>query len=345
MLQPLFGSNWNKVTPDNTKNFSPAVGFAYSPGKSAKTVIRGGGGIYWDVVPGYYHNRTPAAVGPVGDGRSTLSSLAFTNTFAGIISNGKALPVGSPIPVGQFTNLTLGQFNQIYNQQIASIDSKLAPIPPSSGAFTTTGIDISKSAIEIFPPSYPVARSYQISVGVQRELGFGWFSARITPCARAKTSRSRTRLQPEYALHQRRCFPGHTYVLRRPVVRCRTGMFRRARSPSGPRRGRSRYNGLLAKLNKRMSHRYSFMASYQLATQNASTSVQDLLNRDASYSPVLPRQTFNLAGSVQLPWGFLLTQNMSAIGVSPSNVTVSALYLPGRPQPALPARSRFPRCR
>jgi hypothetical protein len=329
ILQPLFGSNWNQVTPDNTKNFSPSVGFAYSPGKSSKTVIRGGGGIYWDVVPGYYHNRTPAAVGPVGDGRSTLSSLAFTNTFPGIISNGKALPVGSPIPVGQFTNLTLGQFNQIYNQQIAAINSKLAPIPPDSGPFTTTGIDISKSAIEIFPPSYPVARSYQLSVGVQRDLGFGMV---LSADYAMRQGENLSQGELDYNLNTR-----YINGVASPVIPTCSGaqLFVAGQECSAGAitfwtpQGRSRYNGLLAKLNKRMSNRFSFTASYQLASQNASTSVQDLLNRDASYGPTLPRQTFNLAGSVQLPWGFLLSQNMSAIGVGQSNVTVSALYLPG----------------
>jgi hypothetical protein len=329
VLQPLFGNSWNQVTPDNTKNFSPSVGFAYSPGKNGKTVIRGGGGIYWDVVPGYYHNRTPAAVGPVGDGRSTLSSLAFTNEFAGIFSNGKALPIGSPIPVGQGTNLTLGQFNQIYYDQIGLINSKLAPIPPSSGAFTTTGIDISKSAIEIFPPSYPVARSYQISAGVQRDLGYGMV---LTADYAMRQGENLAQGELDYNLNTR-------YIggVATPVIPTCAGsqLFVAGQECSAgaitfwTAQGRSRYNGLLAKLNKRMSNRYSFTASYQLAEQRASTGVQDLLNRDGSYAPTIPLQTFNLAGTVQLPWGFLLTQNMSAIGVGPSNVSVSGLYLPG----------------
>jgi hypothetical protein len=78
----------------------------------------------------------------LGDGRSTLSSSAFTNTFPGIIdfsTGGTLLAVGAPIPVSHLTTMTLGQFLQIYNQQIAGIQAKLTPIPPKGGPYTTTG--------------------------------------------------------------------------------------------------------------------------------------------------------------------------------------------------------------
>jgi hypothetical protein len=329
ILQPMFGSNWNQVTPDNTHDFSPSFGFTYSPGKSAKTVIRGGGGIYWDVVPGYYHNRTGAVEGPVGDGRTTLSSSAFTNEFPGIVENGVPLPIGAPIPVGTFTNMTLGQFNQIYNDQIGLITSKLAPIPPSSGPYTVTGIDVAKSGIEAFPNTYPVARSYQISVGAQQDLGHGMV---LSADYAMRQSEDLSQGELDYNLNTRYVNGVHD-----PVIPSCTGaqLFVVGQECTSGAitfwtpEGRARYNGLLAKLNKRMANRYSFTASYQLATNNANTSINDLLNRGASYGPTLPLQTFNLAGTVQLPWGFLLTQNMSAIGVSPSNVTVASLNLPG----------------
>jgi len=97
-------------------------------------VVRAGGGIYWDSPPGYYHNRDYASTGPVGDGRATLSSQAFLNTFPGIVNlfTGAPIPVGSPIPVGVFSNMTLRQFDQIYQSQIGAITAKVAPPPPTS---------------------------------------------------------------------------------------------------------------------------------------------------------------------------------------------------------------------
>jgi hypothetical protein len=330
ILTPLFGANSLGITPDNTKDFSPAVGFAWSPGRDGKTVIRGGGGIYWDVVPGYYHNRTPAANGPLGDGRATLSSLAFTNIFQGIFANGVPLPIGAPIPVGNITNMTLGQFDQIFNQQIGPITAKLSPVPPKSGPFTVTGIDVSKSAIEIFPPTYPVARSYQLSFGVQRDLGHDIV---LTADYAMRQGENLAQGELDYNLNTR--YLGSAVAA--PVIpTCKgTQLFVVGEECSAGAitfwtpQGRSRYNGLLMKLNKRFSHRYTFTASYQLASQRASTSVQDLLNRNGSYAPTLSRNTLNIAGTVHLWWGFDLSMNAQAISRGPVNATVSGLYLPG----------------
>jgi hypothetical protein len=331
ILTPLFGANALQVTPNNTKDFSPAVGFAWSPGKSGKTVIRGGGGIYWDVVPGYYHNRTPAANGPLGDGRATLSSLAFKNIYPGIVNllTGAPIKVGDPIPTGAITNMTLGQFNTIFNQQIGAITATLSPVPPTSGPFTVTGIDVSKSAIEIFPPTYPVARSYQLSVGVQRDLGHDMV---ITADYAMRQGENLSQGELDYNLNTR-----FINGVAAPVIPTCTGpqLFVVGQECSAGAitfwtpQGRSRYNGLLMKLNKRFSHRYTFTASYQLASQYSSTNVQDLLNRDASYSPNLARNTLNVAGTVHLWWGFDLSLNMAAISRSPVTPTISGLYLPG----------------
>jgi len=331
ILTPLFGANALQVTPNNTKDFSPAVGFAWSPGRSGKTVIRGGAGIYWDVVPGYYHNRTPAANGPLGDGRATLSSQAFKNIYPGIVNLLTQAPikVGDPIPVGAITNMTLGQFNTIFNQQIGAITATLSPVPPTSGPFTVTGIDVSKSAIEIFPPTYPVARSYQLSIGVQRDLGHDMV---ITADYAMRQGENLSQGELDYNLNTR-----YINGVASPVIPQCTGpqLFVVGQECSAGAitfwtpQGRSRYNGLLMKLNKRFSHRYTFTASYQLASQYASTGVQDLLNRDASYAPTLSRNTLNVAGTVHLWWGFDLSLNMAAISRGPVNPTITGLYLPG----------------
>ena len=81
-LAPIYGAHNLAPTANNLHQMEPVVGFAWSPFKNNKTVIRGGGGIYWDSTPGYYKLREPAVVGPLGDGRLTLSPSDFQNTFA-----------------------------------------------------------------------------------------------------------------------------------------------------------------------------------------------------------------------------------------------------------------------
>jgi outer membrane receptor protein involved in Fe transport len=54
LLAPIIGANnLNNNPQNNLDEFSPAIGFAWSPGKSQKWVIRGGAGLYWDSVAGY----------------------------------------------------------------------------------------------------------------------------------------------------------------------------------------------------------------------------------------------------------------------------------------------------
>jgi hypothetical protein len=330
-LSPILGANNLGQTPNAYKEFQPIVGFAWSPGKSNKTVIRAGGGIYWDSPPGYYHNRTYASNGPVGDGRATLSSQAFTNIFPGIINlgTGQLVPVGAPIPVGALTTMSLRQFDQIYQQQIGAITAKLAPTPPTSGPYTVTGIDVAKSGIEIFPPQYPIARSYQLNVGMQRDLGHNMV---VTADYAMRQGENVSQSELDWNLNSR-----FINGVRTPVIPACTAsqLFVVGQECStGPitfwtPQGRSRYNGLLVKLNKRLSSRTQFTASYQLAQQRADTSPWDLINYISAYGQTLPRHTLNVAGSVFLPWGFELSMNAAYISRLPQNVSVSSLYLPG----------------
>ncbi len=104
-LAPILGTGSNNLGPtvNNTKEFQPAFGFAWSPGKSQKWVIRGGGGIYWDSTPYYYKLRESPVIGPLGDGRVTLAASAFTNNIAGPFGGSGVLQIGGststcPIP-------------------------------------------------------------------------------------------------------------------------------------------------------------------------------------------------------------------------------------------------------
>jgi hypothetical protein len=325
-LAPILGSNNPGKTPNAYKEFSPAIGFAYSPGKSNKTVIRGGAGIYWDSPPGYYKERDASANGPVGSGRATISSQAFINTIPGIINlgTGAVLPVGAPIPIGALTSMTLGQFNSIYNAQIGNIQAKLGP-----GSSNATGIDLTKSAIELFAPNYRIARSYQLSLGVQRDLGKGYV---ITADYALRQGENVAQGELDGNLNSR-----YINGVQSPVIApCATSQLFVAgqECSSGPitfwgDHGRSRYNGLLVKMNKKFTNHFQSTVSYQLAEQRADTAPADLLNYTASYGMTIPQNTLNVAGMVKLPYGFELTSNSSYIGRTPVNANVSSLYLPG----------------
>ena len=330
-LAPILGANNLGVTPNAYKEFQPIVGFAWSPRNSNKTVIRAGGGIYWDSPPGYYHNRSYASTGPVGDGRATLSSQAFLNTFPGIVNlfTGAPISVGQPIPVGVFTNMTLRQFDQIYHSQIGAITAKVAPTPPANGPYTVSGIDVTKSGIEMFPPQYPIARSYQVNVGVQQDLGHNMV---LTADYAMRQGENVSQGELDWNLNSRFINGARTPVI--PSCAASQLFVAGQECSSGPitfwtPEGRSRYNGLLLKLQKRLSSRTQFTASYQLANLNANSTVWNLLNYSASYGAQIPRHTLNVSGSVFLPWGLELSLNMAYISRLPQNVSIPGLYLPG----------------
>ena len=332
-LAPLnfFGDNNLGATPNNLREFSPVFGIAWSPFKDNKTVIRAGGGIYWDSTPGYYKLREPASIGPLGDGRSTLSSSAFTNIFPGIVdfsTGGTVLPVGAPIPVSHLTTMTLGQFLQIYNQQIAGIQAKLTPIPPKSGPYTTTGIDVAKTGVEIYPPSFPLARSYQLSVGIQRDLGHGMV---LTADYALRQAENVSIGERDATLFNRYingvqtpkipvCTKDQLFV---PGQECAAGAI-----TVWTDQGRARYNGLLVKLNKRFSNHFQFVASYALQSERAVT-VWDETNWFSGYGSVLPRHNLTVAGTVQLPWGFQLSLNSAFLSRTPVAPSVPSLSLVG----------------
>ncbi len=307
------------ATPPNKTDFSPSLGFAWSLGKSKKTVIRGGAGMYWDTQPIWEHFREGSSIGPVGDGRTTLAASAFTNTIPGIFNlsaGGTPVPIGASLPINALTNMTLGQFLQIYNQEYPALEASLAPAPQTSGPFSVAGIDVAKQGIEIYPSHYPLTRSYQTSIGLQQDLGHNMVLT--VDWARRQFENV---LTGEVDLNfYGRTLPGTSTP--NPVIpactpaqaanvsaECSTGSIT-VWDPEG----RSVYDGLLVKLNKRFSNHYQFIASYALQKQvtiNADSGgvPWNTASFFQSYGPDLPTHQLNIAGVAQLPWGFSLSLN------------------------------------
>ena len=338
-LAPIFGANNLHPTETNYNNVEPSLGFAWSPGTSGRTVIRGGAGVYWDA--NILNNRAQelGAVSPLGNGRQAIGANVLSNTFPGIVEfvNGQIapLPIGASLPLNTLTNLTLGQFMQIFNSQYPALSRIFGggtPVP-ASGPFAVAGIDVSKQGVSILPPNFPLQHSYQTSIGIQRDLGRD------------------TVLTADYA---RRIFVNVGDValdlnhysefingVRSPVipvcpasalytvgVECSNGAITVFTSE-----GRAVYNGLLMKLSKRLSDGYQFVASYAYQT-DYSTSVSasttfNLNNYFASYGDILPHHNLNLAGIVRLPRDFELSVNSSMISQTPFTAVVPNVDLTG----------------
>src|SRR4030095_15028619 len=172
-LAPLYGSDLSP-TDNNYKNFSPSLGFAWNLGKNGKTVVRGGAGIYWETELLFRRLQERAFIGPVGNGRIQFPSTGFVipQNFPTIIDvggGGKVLKPGDPVPQS-LTTMTLGQFMQIYNQQIGAIQQRFGTL---SNCVSVRNTQFNKSAAQLYPSEYPVQRSYQMNIGVQRDLGYG----------------------------------------------------------------------------------------------------------------------------------------------------------------------------
>ncbi len=332
-LAPIYGSSNLHPTHPQKDEFQPVVGFAWSPGKSGKTVIRGGAGLYWET--NYYFEkwRGQAEYGPVGDARITLEANALVNTFPGIInySTFQPVPVGSPLPINQASNLTFGQMISLYNAQIATLNQKFSPSSvPTSGPYSVSGLDVAKTAIELFPPNYVLGRSYQSSIGVQRDLGHDL----VITADWARRQGDHFNLSADLDVNhtntyangvlQQGIIPACSPNNYTPGVECVNGPINQWMPE-----GRSVYEGLLIKLTKKMSKHYMVIASYALQNLNTDYNTVNLYNYMQSYGPSLNRQNLNVSATAQLPWGFELTRNSLLQSPMPVNIVTTGVDLSG----------------
>lgn len=339
-LAPIFEGETGGVpyglgaTQPNKTDFAPQFGFAWSPGTSKKWVIRGGGGMFWDTQPIWEHFREGSSIGPVGDGRTTLASSAFTNTIPNIQVLGVGpLPIGAPIPTNALTTMTLGQFLQVYNQQFPTLEQELAPPPPASGPFTVAGIDVAKQGVEIYPSHFPLLRTYQTSVGVQRDLGHDmvitvdWArrQGENINLGELDLNRSARVINGVPSPVIPFCTAAQYY---NPSQECSTGAIT-VWTPEG----REVFNALLVKFQKRMSHRVQATISYSLQKDlTEDTTAIGIVNYDnyfAGYGPTLARHQLNIAGVGDLPWGFRLSLNSAIISRTPVEPTIAGVDLFG----------------
>jgi hypothetical protein len=334
------------ATASQTLDFSPQIGFAWAFGKDKKTVIRGGAGMYWDTQPIWEQFREDASIGPVGDGRTTVAASAFTNIFpneyAQTSTGVQPLPIGAPLPLAALSTVTLGQFIQIINQQVPALSAQLFGTPVTSGPYTTSGINVTKQGVEIYPANFPFLRSYQTSIGVQRDLGHDMVLTADWARRQAENVNLGEQDLNRYARYTADGIPPVIPACKttpdfNPADQCSAGGI-----TFWVPEGRTVYDALLVKVQKRLSNHYQFTVSYALQKLLSESAAVDLDNYFASYGPSLNSQNLNVAGVVTLPWGIRLSVNSSIISSSPVNPTISGIDLNGAGNTSFPLSLAVP---
>jgi carboxypeptidase family protein len=165
----------NKVNQPNT-NFGPQLGIAWSPGKSNKTVIRVGGGLYYEnaVWNNVLFDR------PVRLQKGLFLGLAF------VCPGGLTLPDGTLVtqvnghPISQDCSTFIGDPNVNVLADAAALQKQYQQATITAGA-QTNGSYIGNTLADgqnstgniLIAPTYRTPRSWQMNVGVQRELWKG----------------------------------------------------------------------------------------------------------------------------------------------------------------------------
>lgn len=166
----LFGAGLGNRVRDPGGNFAPMVGFAWSPGSSAKTVIRGGIGLYYE--NSIFNNNLFNRPGRLAQGLFLNEAVPCS----GGASFGIPLPTGGSIDTSALCGQPIGVVaNQLAQDQQQFQAAVLQAGPAVNGAFIGNTLAASGgfNGINLFAPNYQTPRSVQMNIGFQRQLGRG----------------------------------------------------------------------------------------------------------------------------------------------------------------------------
>src|SRR5262249_30987088 len=146
-LRPVLGGANAILSPTRKdwNNFDPSIGFAWTVGKSGKTVIRGGTGGY-HASPNSNYTRLPerGVIGPSGNGLLSLSGTLVPNPFAGQTIAGTGIPV-QPATINFTAPTTFSGQNMV--DLLSSIRNTLSAGLGNGKDLSVRGVDITKQAL------------------------------------------------------------------------------------------------------------------------------------------------------------------------------------------------------
>jgi len=323
-LAPIFGANGLGPERQSPRNFSPMLGFAWTVTKDNKTVVRGGGAIYYDTWDIYNRFIERVILGPRGTGRPVLGDSVFFGSIAGL--NGFANLPASIRPTSlqsQPTTFTGTELERLMGIFVLGAEQQLGP--PGNTDLSVRNVQLFKTGQGLIPENFRLPYSEHASLGIQREI-------------RSDLVISADFVFRQY-LHQliNDTDLNHFYSAAGPVIpkcqagqaldltaECSSGVI--AANISG---ARSHYKGLLIKADKRFSHHTVATLAYAYASQYGYNGLVDNSNWFASWGPQAGHQTLTGSLVVALPWGISLSGITSFRSAAPFEPNLAGVDLNG----------------
>ncbi len=317
-LAPVLGVSGLAPTHKNWKDFSPSLGFAWNLRGDGKTVIRGGVGVYYDAqTPFGIADPERVSLGPRGVGRGSYFSGGIRDPNTGTLLN-----FSNPTT---FTGASLLQI-------LPSIRANLAQLrgDPSNRDFSVTNIEVDKQG-SIDAADFPSVSATHFNLGVQREVAHD-----LVISADFVLRRFRHIGTPPSLLDA-----NHFSSAGGPVLPLCTDAQRTdpaALCSLGPifvnsGIGSARYEGLLVRADKRLSHDFQFLASYAYSS-NIGNNFSNGFNDENPLGNKGPlgidfRHILNLSGVTLLPKRFQLGLVLTYVSKPPFSAFLGGLDLNG----------------
>jgi hypothetical protein len=291
---------------DDKNNFAPRVGFAYNPRGDGKTILRASYGIYYSEIRANTGAQFSIG-GPQGVFTFTAApgQLGFPTTFAPLA----AFPPGTVLPPRDIT-IRAGR----------------------AGFYNSLGINT--ALLRGYPDKFLNPYTQQATVGIERELPGKWFLnvdyvyAHTIGIDRTEDLNAPSLFTPVNT-PTGRTRSAAAADLTRPIRPVANG-FRRILVVVNA--GSSIYNGMQVNLNKRLSQRFSVLASYTLShtinTVEPDAPGGDPLDvnlpeaAERADSLLDQRHRLSLSGWLDLPFNFTFGGLTTAASGRPYNITV-----------------------
>ncbi len=298
-LAPIFGANGLGHEQHAYLRFSPAAGFAWSLPDN-RTVIRGGGGIFYDTLNIETRLVERAYLGPLGTGYLPLPGSIVPNPIPV-----PGLPAGAPLDLRVPTLFSGNLLTAILPLVRASAIQQLN-VNPNNTDLSVRNIDVFKTASDLFVPDFVPAQAQHLSLGAQRQVTSDFAVTADFVFRHYIHEKLRGVDLNHYTAVGGPVIPACTAAQATvPGVECSNGPIQATISG-----GNGTYKGLLVRADKRFSHRHSVAVSYALQSdQNIyglnqlDTPITNLNNWTQNVGPSSPRHVLNISGMVEAPGG------------------------------------------